>query len=60
MSKTLSLYFAMSSIILMIVTAVFISENGWYAALFAVLTCVNVGIGFIVKARKRRASSNKS
>ncbi|EFM08708.1 conserved hypothetical protein [Paenibacillus curdlanolyticus YK9] len=54
MSKMLSLWFAVSSIVLMSMTAILISYNGWLAILGAIVTTCNVGFGFIVKARLRR------
>jgi hypothetical protein len=56
MSKMLSLWFAVSSTILMGATAVMISHNGWIAILLALLTVCNVGFGFVVKARTRKRS----
>lgn len=60
MSKLLSLWFAVSSIILMGATAVMISHNGWIATLLALLTICNVGFGFIVKARARRRNEGQA
>ncbi|MFF2480802.1 DUF5325 family protein [Paenibacillus sp. NPDC058071] len=54
MSKPLSLLFAVLSVVLMLATAVSISINGWFAALFGILSILMIGSGFIVKARLRR------
>ncbi|MFC5530100.1 hypothetical protein [Cohnella yongneupensis] len=54
MSKSLSLFFACTSVALMLATAFTLSENGWLAALFGLLTFVTIGLGFTVKARKSR------
>jgi len=59
MSKPLSLWFALSSIILMSATAVMISHNGWIAILLALLTLFNVGYGFVIKARLRRRAEGQ-
>ncbi|PWW07503.1 hypothetical protein DFQ01_102400 [Paenibacillus cellulosilyticus] len=60
MSKMLSLWFALSSTILMGATAVMISHNGWIAVLLALVTVCNVGFGFVVKARARRRSEGQA
>ncbi|WP_028546848.1 DUF5325 family protein [Paenibacillus taiwanensis] len=54
MSKGLSLWFACSSIALLMATAIAISYNAWLAILFGLLSIFNMGAGFIVKARLRR------
>lgn len=54
MNKWLSLWFACSSIALLIATAISISHSVWLALLFAALAIVNMGLGFIVKAKLRR------
>ncbi|MFD0715248.1 hypothetical protein [Paenibacillus sp. GCM10027626] len=54
MPKSLSLFFAVFSVILMVATAIAIAHNGWLAALFFVLTMVNITIGFIVGAKMKR------
>ena len=51
MSKTLSLLFAVLSVIGMLATAFSISYNGWLALLFGVVTLVVMGLGFVVKAK---------
>ena len=55
MSKGLSLWFAVSSIVLLSAAAIFISHNIWTALGLGVLTVFNIGWGFIVKAKKRRS-----
>ncbi|WP_161793362.1 DUF2244 domain-containing protein [Cohnella kolymensis] len=54
MSKRLSLMFAVSSVLLMIATAVSISYNAWLVLLFGILTVANIGLGFVVKARRTK------
>lgn len=54
MSKSLSLLFACLSVALMLATAFSLSENGWLAALFGLLTLIVIGAGFTLKARARR------
>jgi len=56
-SKTLSLFFALSSTVLMLVTAFSISHSGWLALLFGILTIAVMGAGFIVKAKLRKKSA---
>lgn len=51
MSKTASLLFAFTAVILMLATGVAISHNGWLAALFFVLTFVVIGAGFMYRAK---------
>jgi hypothetical protein len=58
MSKSLSLFFAVASVVLMLATAFSISHNGWLALLFAVLSLAMMACGFIVKARIRKKLSN--
>ncbi|WP_195575736.1 DUF5325 family protein [Paenibacillus sp. 1001270B_150601_E10] len=60
MSKGLSLWFACSSVVLMMATAISMSYSAWLAILFAVLSIFNMGAGFIVKARLRRAEENQA
>ncbi|MCM3129776.1 hypothetical protein ACFQ3J_22030 [Paenibacillus provencensis] len=55
MSKGLSAWFAISSMLLLMATAVALSYSLWYALLFAVLSVANIGWGFVIKAKKRRA-----
>ncbi|MBJ6362311.1 DUF5325 family protein [Paenibacillus sp. GCM10012307] len=54
MPKSLSLLFAGVSVIFMSATAVSLSHNRWLALLFFALTILNIGYGFVVKARYRR------
>lgn len=58
MNKGLSLWFAFSSIALLMATAITISDHGWWALLFAVLSILNMGFGFILKARLRRREAS--
>jgi hypothetical protein len=54
MSKTLSLFFAVASILLLLATAFTISYNGWLALMFGMLALAVMAIGFVVKARLKR------
>ncbi|AZN40079.1 DUF5325 family protein [Paenibacillus albus] len=54
MSKLMSLFFAVLSVLLMCATAISISYSGWLTVLFFLLTICCIGAGFIVKARMRR------
>ncbi len=56
-SKTLSLLFAVLSVIGMLATAFSISSNVWLALLFGVVTLLVTGLGFVVKARLRKKSA---
>ncbi|CAM3772123.1 DUF5325 family protein [Marinicrinis lubricantis] len=59
MSKSLSLLFAVSSVILLILTGASLSyRQPWLALLFIVLYIFMVGAGFIVKAKIRRKQQN--
>jgi len=60
MSKSLSLFFAFTSVLLMTATAIFMSYNGWIALLFGLLTIVNMGLGFAVKAKRSRRTPKGS
>lgn len=55
MSKGLSLWFAVSSIILMSAAAINISHNFLLAIGLGILTILNIGWGFIIKAKSRRS-----
>ncbi|WP_438494675.1 hypothetical protein [Paenibacillus sp. IHBB 3054] len=54
MGKGLSLWFACSSILMLTAASISISFNIWLALLLGVLCVLNIGWGFIVKARLRR------
>ncbi|GGF60729.1 hypothetical protein GCM10010912_02390 [Paenibacillus albidus] len=54
MGKGLSLWFACSSILLLTAGSIAISYNVWLALLLGLLCVLNIGWGFIVKARLRR------
>ncbi|MEC0092610.1 hypothetical protein [Paenibacillus macquariensis] len=56
MNKGLSLWFAASSIIILAVAAIAISYSGWIALLLTVVGICNIGWGFVIKAKQRRAS----
>lgn len=60
MNKGLSLWFAASSILLLMVTAVTLSHSLWLALLFSIITTCNIGWGFIIKAKQNRAKMNQS
>jgi uncharacterized membrane protein len=53
-SKSMSLFFAVLSVILMSATAISISINAWLAVLFFVLTMCSIGSGFVYKAKMER------
>lgn len=55
MSKGLSAWFAISSMLLLMATAVALSYSLWYALLFAVLSVANIGWGFVIKAKKKKS-----
>jgi uncharacterized membrane protein SirB2 len=57
-SKSLSLFFAIAGVILMIATAFSINTSGWLALLFGVLALAVIATGFIVKARLTKKSTN--
>ncbi|WP_151737190.1 DUF5325 family protein [Paenibacillus tengchongensis] len=54
MGKGLSLWFAVSSIALLTAASISISFNIWLVLLFSLLCVLNIGWGFILKARLRR------
>ncbi|WP_169774234.1 hypothetical protein [Paenibacillus durus] len=57
MSKGLSLWFAISSILLLAAASIAISYRLWAALLLGalcVLCVLNIGWGFIIKARRER------
>jgi uncharacterized membrane protein len=60
MSKSLSMFFAVLSILFMSATAISISYSGWYVLLFSLLSLLSIGFGFIVKARLRRKAERKN
>lgn len=60
MSKGLSLWFAVSSILVLMASAISISYNGWLAVIVGILAIGNIGWGFIVKARANRLKESRS
>lgn len=60
MSKGLSLWFAFSSIVLLTVTAITISYNGWLAFLLFVLSMANIVWGFVIRAKKERLEARSA
>lgn len=58
MSKSLSLFFAIVSVALMLATAFSINISGWLTLLFGILTCAMIGTGFVIKARKSKQQKN--
>ncbi len=60
MGKGLSLWFSCSSILLLTAASISISSNIWLALLLGVLCIVNIGWGFILKARLRRKAEAKA
>ncbi|WP_322906779.1 hypothetical protein [Paenibacillus campi] len=58
MSKILSAWFAVSSILLLLLCAIAISYSAWLAVLLGVLAIANIGWGFVIKARHNRRHGN--
>ncbi|NUU60840.1 hypothetical protein [Paenibacillus agri] len=54
MGKGLSLWFACSSILLLTAASIAISYSIWLALALGLVCILNIGWGFIVKARRRR------
>ncbi|WP_379130406.1 hypothetical protein [Paenibacillus sp. sgz500958] len=54
MSKGLSLWFASSSILILTAASISISYNIWLALLLGAVCILNIGWGFIIKARLRK------
>ncbi|UQZ33318.1 hypothetical protein C2I18_06950 [Paenibacillus sp. PK3_47] len=54
MGKGLSLWFACSSILILTAASISISFNIWISLLLGVLCILNIGWGFILKAKLRR------
>ncbi|GGO02424.1 hypothetical protein [Saccharibacillus kuerlensis] len=57
MNKGLALWFAASSMILVTLCAIMITENPWLAVVFGILAVFNIGWGFVTKARIRRKTT---
>ncbi|ASA23996.1 hypothetical protein [Paenibacillus donghaensis] len=55
MGKGLSLWFAASSILMLTAASILISYNIWLALLVGLICVMNIGWGFVVKARRRRS-----
>lgn len=53
MSKGLSLWFAVSSIVLLAAAAISISHNAFLAVGLGILSILNIGWGFIIKSKRR-------
>ncbi|AWV35677.1 hypothetical protein MHH60_23555 [Paenibacillus sp. FSL H7-0716] len=60
MSKGLSLWFACSSILILTAASIAISYSFWLALLLGFLCVLNIGWGFILKARIRRKQESLS
>lgn len=60
MSKSASLFFAVTAGLLMIATAFSLTYNIWIALTCFILTFVTIGAGFVVKARSRSKRSTPS
>ncbi|MHA0856470.1 hypothetical protein [Paenibacillus sp. CMAA1364] len=56
MSKGLSLWFAISSILILAVAAIAISHSVWIALALSVLGICNIGYGFVVKSKRNKSS----
>ncbi|AIQ65465.1 hypothetical protein PSTEL_22460 [Paenibacillus stellifer] len=54
MSKGLALWFALSSILLLAAASIALTYQVWIALLLGLLCILNIGLGFIVKARTRQ------
>ncbi|MDO7907087.1 hypothetical protein Q5741_11730 [Paenibacillus sp. JX-17] len=55
MSKGLSLWFAVSSIVLLTAAAISISYSAWLPFVLGILAVGNIGWGFIIKGRRSRS-----
>ncbi|WP_042199777.1 hypothetical protein [Paenibacillus camerounensis] len=60
MGKGLSLWFSISSILILTAASVSISYNLWLALLLGLLCILNIGWGFILKARLRRRAEARA
>lgn len=60
MKKGLSLWFAASSILLLMITAILLSHSLWLALLMGILATCNIGWGFIIKAKQNRSALTES
>ena len=60
MGKGLSLWFACSSILILTAASIAISYNFWIALLLGAICVLNIGWGFIIKARIRRKLEDKN
>jgi hypothetical protein len=58
MSKSLSLFFAVISVALMLATAFSINTSGWLALLFGILSCSMIAAGFVIKSRRAKKLPN--
>jgi len=55
MKKSVAWVLAFVSVAWMTATAISLDYNVWLSALFFVLCCCTIGIGFTVKSRSRRS-----
>lgn len=53
MSKGLSLWFALSSIVLLTACAMMISTNWLIAVGLGILSILNIGWGFVIKSKRK-------
>ncbi|AIQ25928.1 hypothetical protein CA600_23620 [Paenibacillus sp. VTT E-133280] len=60
MGKGLSLWFACSSILILTAASIAISYSFWLALLLGFLCVMNIGWGFILKAKIRRKQESLS
>lgn len=58
MNKGLALWFAVSSMALVTLCAILISENAWLALGVGIIAVLNIGWGFITKARIQRKTGS--
>ncbi|CAM4080946.1 hypothetical protein [Saccharibacillus endophyticus] len=58
MNKGLALWFAVSSMALVTLSAILINENAWLALGVGLIAVLNIGWGFITKVRIQRKTGN--
>lgn len=58
MNKGLALWFAVSSMALVTLSAILINENVWLALGVGLIAVLNIGWGFITKVRIQRKTGN--
>lgn len=58
MNKGLALWFAVSSMALVTLSAILINESAWLALGVGLIAVLNIGWGFITKVRIQRKTGN--